>query len=63
MIPIVVSALGTAPRRTVGNLRDNRNDPNHSIVEIGQRNGKNLGVLREFAVNQTPVKTNKLTRV
>ncbi len=67
VIPIVICAPGTIPKRigkgTCGddNKRMNGNYPDDSIVNIGQNTEKSPGDLRRLAVTQTPVKDHLLT--
>ena len=47
--------LGKSTGR-IENLRMSRDQPNYSIVKIGQNTKKNPGDFRRLAVTQTPVK-------
>ena len=49
--------------KRVGNRRTNRDGPNYSIVEIGQKAEKSPRDLNRFAVSQTPVREHQLTLV
>ena len=67
VIPIVISAPGTIPKRIgkgtggVGNKRMSGNDPDDSIIDNGQNTEKSPGDLRRLAVTQIPVKNHQLT--
>ena len=60
LIPIVISAFGKGTGG-LGNSRTIGDDPNYSIVKIGQNTEKSPGDLRILAVSQTPVRNHKLT--
>ena len=45
----------------LGNKRTSEDQPNYSIVEIGQNTEKSPGDLRRLAVTQAPVENHKLT--
>ena len=68
-IPIVIGALMTVTKGLVkgtGELRNKRTSgdhPNYSIIEVCQNTEKSSGVLRRFAVAQTPVRNDRLTLV
>ena len=57
VIPIIVGTLKTVPKGGLEELvmRKNLNNPDDSIVEIGQNTEKSSGDLRRFTVTQTPV--------
>ena len=44
-----------------GNERSSGDNPNYSIVEIGQNTEKSPGNLRRLFASQTPVKDHRLT--
>ena len=46
-----------------GNRRMSRDNPNYSVVEVGQNTEKSPGDLRRLTVTQTPVKDHQLTLV
>ena len=47
----------------LGNNRTSGDNPNNSIVEIGQNTENSYGDLRKLAVTQIPMKNNLLTLV
>ena len=69
VIPIVIHALSTVTKGLVKELEDlynkrtSRDDPNYSIVEIGQNTEKTPGDLRRVLVTQTqtPMKDHQIT--
>ena len=66
ILPIVISALGTVTKdwqknRGLGNKRTRGDNPNYSLVEIGQNTEKSTGDLRRLAVTQTPMKDHQIT--
>ena len=69
VLPIVVFALEMVlkvlEKKTggIGNQMKNQDNPNYSIVEIGQNTEKNPGDWRRFVVTQIPVKDHQLTMV
>ena len=69
VIPIVISAFGTVPKRTIkvtgglGSWRTSRDHPNYYTIEIGQNTEKNPGDMRRLAVTQTAERGHQLTLV
>ena len=59
VIPIVVNALDLV--KELENLETSGDNPNCSIVEIGQNTEKSPGDLRKLAVTQTPIRNHRLT--
>ena len=65
VIPVIVGALEMAQVSenldgTIRNLRENRDYPDSSIVEIGLNNEKSPKNLRWFTVTQTSMKVHQL---
>ena len=58
VIPFVIGALSTVPKRlvqTVENLEIGENHPSYSIIKISQDTEKNPGDFRRLAVTQIPL--------
>ena len=67
VIPIVISVLGTIPKRLVkglgrlGNKWTSGDHPAYSIIKIGQNTEDSPGDLRKLSVTQTPEENHQLT--
>ena len=67
IVPIIIGVLETISKHVVqelkgvGNGKTNRDQPDYSVVKIGQNTAKNLPNLRILAVTQTAVKDHQQT--
>ena len=66
VLPIAVRALGTVTKELIKKREDlevSGDNPNYSIVEIGQNTEKSPGDLKRFAITWIPVEVHQLILV